>query len=343
MKKALAVICIFTVSVFSLYGNLVYAQDVFTGGRYNTSYSSVNGDVTVEIIAVDITGRTDSVYATTYNNQTNPVTAISVQRWSEYSAAAWVIFKINCLSTSLSNYLVGPFTFELSIDNSDNYRVTEIYNMSNDGYISVNKTSQNNTFTIAPSADWGYTDQNANRRYVVTPGTSITVSAVIGFNTSYGSSNISMGSINGVTLLSTGYGLFTETDIYPNASHGDINNSLDEIIGLLTGDVPVNSDVTAGSSELNDNNDNVHAQEEAYYQANSQAIQATGLSNYQFDSSAVSGLTGVRGDFIDIWNSLGSWNSVYIFSLTLGLALTILRHSPSAISGALRRRRSNNE
>lgn len=98
------------------------------------------------------------------------------------------------------------------------------------------------------------------------------------------------------------------------------------------------NDLNDASDDIATQSDQIHSQEAAYYQQNSAAIQATGLSNYQFDASAVSGLTGVRGDFIDVWNSLGGWNTVYIFSLTLGLALTILRHSPSAISSIVRRK-----
>lgn len=103
------------------------------------------------------------------------------------------------------------------------------------------------------------------------------------------------------------------------------------------------ADISTDSSTIHDQSSVIHSQEQSYYQQNSQAIQATGLSNYQFDNTTVSGLQGVRGDFVDVWNSLGGWTSVYIFSLTLGLALTILRHSPSAISSAVRRRQYNNQ
>lgn len=103
------------------------------------------------------------------------------------------------------------------------------------------------------------------------------------------------------------------------------------------------ADISTDSSTIHDQSSAIHSQEQSYYQQNSQAIQATGLSNYQFDNTTVSGLQGVRGDFVDVWNSLGGWTSVYIFSLTLGLALTILRHSPSAISSAVRRRQYNNQ
>lgn len=121
----------------------------------------------------------------------------------------------------------------------------------------------------------------------------------------------------------------------------DVNPSFPALTFQFSAVRSVGDTLSNQSNDLADQSSQVHSQEAAYYQQNSAAIQATGLSNYQFDASAVSGLTGVRGDFLDVWNSLGSWNSVYIFSLTLGLALTILRHSPSAISSALRKRNNN--
>lgn len=126
--------------------------------------------------------------------------------------------------------------------------------------------------------------------------------------------------------------IFTVSDI-----DNKVGQLLDSFYGSNNGNVSQDSDTLANQS------DSVHSQEAQYYAQNTQAIQATGLSNYQFDNFAVSGLQSVRGDFIDVWNSLGGWNSVYIFSLTLGLALTILRHSPSTISSAIRRRKQNND
>lgn len=91
-------------------------------------------------------------------------------------------------------------------------------------------------------------------------------------------------------------------------------------------------DISTDSTQLKNESDAVHAQEQAYYTQNSQAIEATGLRNYNFSQSQGDGIARVSLDFTNLWNSLGTFNSVYIFSLTLGLALTILRHAPNAIS-----------
>ena len=149
------------------------------------------------------------------------------------------------------------------------------------------------------------------------------------------------------------------TDYVPNGSHKDVTDAIDnissyissasgipllhsdlvELANILKSNQTTNQNITNDSNSLKTQSDSVHSQEQSYYAQNTQAIEATGLSNYQFDNNSVSGLQGVRGDFIAVWNALSGWNAVYIFSLTLGLALTILRHSPSAISSAINRRK----
>lgn len=102
-------------------------------------------------------------------------------------------------------------------------------------------------------------------------------------------------------------------------------------------------DITSGSNTLNQTESQVHQQEQLYFQQNAQAILDTGLSNYRFNTEQSNGISAVSIDFTSIWNSLGSWNSVYIFSLTLTIALTILRHAPNAISSARRRNYDHND
>ena len=152
----------------------------------------------------------------------------------------------------------------------------------------------------------------------------------------------------------------TVTDYVPLGSHQDITEVLDEIstyissnsgIPLLHSDLVelanilkanqiTNQNITSDSSTLKIQSDAVHSQEASFYASNTQAIEATGLSNYQFSTTQSNGIGAVRNDFVAIWNAMDGWTSVYIFSLTLGLALTIIRHAPSAIS---RRRRRSQE
>lgn len=112
------------------------------------------------------------------------------------------------------------------------------------------------------------------------------------------------------------------------------------IENLLKGNSTTNNNITNDSSSLKTQSDNVHSQEQAYFTQNSQAIQSTGLGNYRIGTVEGNGIASVSSDFTALWNALGGWNSVYIFSLTLTMALTILRHAPNAIS---RRRRKDSQ
>lgn len=118
----------------------------------------------------------------------------------------------------------------------------------------------------------------------------------------------------------------------------DIYTDVHSIQQAMTSNSSTNASASQDSQSLKTQSDSVHQQEQQFFNQNSQAIAATGLSNYSFGVNG-NGVTAVSKDFTDIFNSLGDWNSVYIFSLTLGLALTIIRHVPSAVS----RRRRNKE
>lgn len=89
------------------------------------------------------------------------------------------------------------------------------------------------------------------------------------------------------------------------------------------------TDVGNDSNDVSDTLDTVHSQEEQWYNANSSAIEATGLSNYQWSTGQALGLNAVVGQFTQVWNSLGDWTLVYTFTLILSLATFILRHRPS--------------
>lgn len=260
------------------------------------------------------------------------------------------VFNISITNIGTSNIVVKDLVFTpvLTIDNNvqpstDYYReITNEEYFGNDFIMNYARTA--GYILLSPVSDW------SSQGYIcITPNT--TLSATYFFETAARWYTIA-GNIYYARLTDITFGspTVTTTTAVPNGANSVINNSINyngstlhsdliDIYGALSGNASTNNSITQDSNTLHNQSDSVHTQEASYYAANSQAIQATGLSNYQFDASAVSGLTGVRGDFIDIWNSLGSWNTVYIFSLTLGLALTILRHTPSAVSSALRRRK----
>lgn len=126
--------------------------------------------------------------------------------------------------------------------------------------------------------------------------------------------------------------------------HNDITTSnswlsqikafVENINSTLGGVTNTNSGITDGSSTVKNTSDSIHTQEQIYFAQNAQAIQATGLGNYQIGTVEGNGIGAVSNDFTAIWNALGGWTSVYIFSLTLSLALTIIRHAPSAVTRA---------
>lgn len=91
------------------------------------------------------------------------------------------------------------------------------------------------------------------------------------------------------------------------------------------------SDVESQSDSLINQSNQAHTQEQAFFNQNSQAIADTGLGNFQFSSDQSSGISVVTGLFNRLWTSVGSWNTVYVFSLTLTVALTILRYTTNAI------------
>ena len=98
--------------------------------------------------------------------------------------------------------------------------------------------------------------------------------------------------------------------------------------------------LTDASDSLATQSNQAHSQEQAYFNQNSQAIADTGLSNYHFSTTDGNGVASVSVDFTNLWNALGGWTTVYIFSLTLGLALSIIKHSPNAINRKIRNRQS---
>lgn len=107
---------------------------------------------------------------------------------------------------------------------------------------------------------------------------------------------------------------------------------LSNIYNQLRGQNQNTGSVTNGSSSLDTQTSSMHSQEQAYFDQNTQAIAATGLSNYNMTQGMNQGVTAVSNDFMSLWNALGGWNGLYIFSLTLTLALKILRHTPSIIN-----------
>lgn len=328
MKKTLLVFIVFliTLSVFFCGSFSAYAAPI-SFYEYRQSFLNQNG-VTAFVAAQCLYPDVEQSV-----QGTNPTTEYTYGTWSMLLTYSLASQATNSMNKDINQVYI-TLNFNLPSSGSQPWLTSpvSIDNQSLDLYIA--KDTSNSQFTVFPSSDWTHSGA-----ICIPIGQRLTGVAEIEFPVIYSPQNgMTWATLSTITIS---VGVNTDTNYIPNGSHQDINNYLEDIYGALQSNN--GSAVSNDSNTLHDQSEAVHNQEATYYAQNSQAIQDTGLSNYQFDNSTVSGLQGVRGDFIDVWNSLGGWTSIYIFSLTLGLALTILRHSPSAISSAIRRRKQNNE
>ena len=89
---------------------------------------------------------------------------------------------------------------------------------------------------------------------------------------------------------------------------------------------PQSQSVTSESSSLQTQSDNVHSQESSYYTQTNTALSNTGLSNFSFSPNIIGGLGKVNDQFTYVWNKLGDYKDVYLFSMIFGISLMIIRH-----------------
>lgn len=118
---------------------------------------------------------------------------------------------------------------------------------------------------------------------------------------------------------------------YDNVTYSEIvsiNNKVNEIINAYNNNSSTANNVISESSQLDNTIDTVHQQEMDFYRRNEQALQASGLSNFNYDDDVRLGYQGILTDFDKLWKALGKWNFVYTFTLILSLATFILRHKP---------------
>lgn len=115
-----------------------------------------------------------------------------------------------------------------------------------------------------------------------------------------------------------------------------INNLLDIIRQKLNTIIENQNPTTQQSDEISDSSESVafeletaHDQEQQWYSDNDAAIAQTGLSNFEYSQDQLTGISHVVGQWTQVWSALGSWNTVYIFTLMLSLATFIIRHEPT--------------
>ena len=105
-----------------------------------------------------------------------------------------------------------------------------------------------------------------------------------------------------------------------------INNTLQQQQSGYNNNIQNSNNVTNESSSLQTQSDTVHTQESSYYTQTNTALSNTGLSNFSFSTNVIGGLGKVKDHFTYVWNKLGDYKDVYLFSMTLAIALMIIRH-----------------
>lgn len=142
-------------------------------------------------------------------------------------------------------------------------------------------------------------------------------------------------SIDSITIVSPTQWAWSNVDAYADQNitlwqiKQNILNILDKLNNRDNAYNSVTSDsaaVESGSNAIETQSNTNHQTELSYFNQTNQALSSTGIDTYTFNSEQIGGIGSVSNDFTNVWNSLGSWTSVYIFSLTLSLGLAIIRH-----------------
>lgn len=112
---------------------------------------------------------------------------------------------------------------------------------------------------------------------------------------------------------------------------GRIDNNLQQFLDNYNA-VNGTGDLSAGSNVLTEGLNNAHQTEQGYFEANSQALANSGISNPNFEASDRAGINsaiaGNKNTFGLLWNAIGAWRNVYIYAAMLGLVTYLLRHRP---------------
>lgn len=131
----------------------------------------------------------------------------------------------------------------------------------------------------------------------------------------------------------TNLGEDTEVSIYNSDYNSQaIKENTQAILDAYTSNVQNAQVVTDGTDDNNSDLNTIHNQEQQWYSQNQSAIESTGLSNFNFSDTQVSGLNGVFSLFQRLWTSLGDFTFIYVFTLMISFATFVLRHRPSTRS-----------
>lgn len=118
-------------------------------------------------------------------------------------------------------------------------------------------------------------------------------------------------------------------NLYYDETVPEIPESFVFNLGTFSAVVTDNDNLNDDAADLKQQIDDIHTQEQEYYNNNVTAIQNTGLSNYRFNENQILSFSLIRSQFTEVWNALGDWNLIYIFTLLFSLTVYIIRHEPT--------------
>lgn len=197
----------------------------------------------------------------------------------------------------------------------------------------INMIAENNLTFLQPSTNgtmWftAPTESIIDRKTIIPNGATYSCNMCVSiYGTTSGGYVSTMPTYNALSLRSISS--VTPWDgIVPSVIYqlSDLNAKLQEFLDNYAANVPASDNLTDQSQDVTNTIDNQHQQEASYFEDTQDAIENTGIRNFQFDAQSISGLHGIRDDFDAVFLSLGNLKSYFIASLTIGLALSIIRH-----------------
>lgn len=322
-KKIISVmsvaLVVFLCTSFPVFAN----TDINAEAWKNVTGTSSDGKVSYNIQVTQGYKETDSFAMTTNPN--------SYVRYSNTHLYVWVYLS----NDTDQDVQMNQWTFKLTI-NTDNYvgsdpqgasyyktyKITEMRPLSDDNFATITRGDAS-SIAFSPSIKYAYQGKFAIPKHTalvsmfeivlqgsVASGNPSWALDTDDFNFTYLFTDLNSKSFtSGIfPITAEWYSLANQQDAY-----ADVN--------------PNSSALDQSSSAAKTQSDQVHQQELSYYNQTNQAISGTGIQNFQFNNEQVGGIGAVSNDFSSLWSALGSWNNVYVFTLTLSLALFIIRYA----------------
>lgn len=274
------------------------------------------------------------INASVFHMQRENTYVINNQSYVSYETEVLVTILLVSQSTLHDVYCDSLWNINLSFDSKQSigsgyytpYKITSVTPLSDNNFAIVNLVGADaNSYTFALFPNPIYTNPTAGSRFVVPRGQTLvtqfkfTVSGYAAPGAPAGTDQYYIPTFVTHNLASS---TWTQGDYPIQASYYTLYNQThgyDEVS-------PSSSGLQNNSNGLNNQNDSNHQTELSYFNQTNQALSNSGIQNYQFSNDQINGVGSVSNDFTYVWNALGNWNTVYIFSITLSLALVIIRY-----------------